>query len=304
VGWEKSLEELDLDLDEELGSEDLESKLNFDRELERDAVVGADVLQNYAEADWWNWKGGSTLFFWRWPEGEQRRAARDGMNPWIQGPLPRFEKRAKKPSPEKHHKILLNFVKFLQRKYVRFKRRVKNLSDYFDVPKDDDIRMVFNVMGCGLNEATWAPNFRLLTARTATRVLDFDYKTVDINSGEMFLNFPPAEAFREYSGIDLEPFRDDLADLMRVGNCNVNPEDAEEEDEQQREELRQLWARWKRCWMGFKSSPFYAVRFYYWADEFVRGNWQANNKPLWWDEVKLNLAGDPSYDPTFPEVMK
>jgi hypothetical protein len=163
----------------------------FDRELQKDAAVGADVLQNYAEADWWNWQGGSTLFFWRWPEGEQRHAARDGMKPWIKGRLPRFERRAKKPPSKKHHKILPKFVKFLKRKYVRFKRRVKSLSEYFDVPKGDDIQMVFNGTGCGLNEAAWAPNFWLPTSKSATRVLDFDYKTVNIDLGEIF-ELPPS----------------------------------------------------------------------------------------------------------------
>jgi hypothetical protein len=56
--------------------------------------------------------------------------------------------------------------------------------------------------------------------------------------------------------------------------------------------------------MRFTPSPFYAMRFYYWADDFVKGNRRDKENPLRWDVIKLNIAGDPSFDPTFPEVMK
>jgi hypothetical protein len=87
------------------------------------------------------------------------------------------------------------FEKFLRRGYVRLKRRVQSLTDYFRVPKGDDIRIVFNGTSCLLNQVSWAPNFWLPTSRSATRILDFGYKTVGIDVGEMFLNFPLADSF-------------------------------------------------------------------------------------------------------------
>ncbi len=33
----------------------------------KDVDVGLDILRKGMEADWWNWSGGSTLIFWRWP---------------------------------------------------------------------------------------------------------------------------------------------------------------------------------------------------------------------------------------------
>jgi hypothetical protein len=57
--------------------------------------------------------------------------------------------------------------------------------------------------------------------------------------------------------------------------------------------------------MGLEPNPFMAVRFYYyWAEEFVKGNRRERDNPLRWDHVKLNLSGHPEYDPTFPRVMK
>jgi hypothetical protein len=50
-------------------------------ELLQDATAGMSVLSKICNASWWDWSRGSTLVFWRWPEGEQRRASRDGMDP-------------------------------------------------------------------------------------------------------------------------------------------------------------------------------------------------------------------------------
>jgi hypothetical protein len=184
--------------------------------------------------------------------------------------------------------------KFLQRRYVQLKRRVRSLTEYFRVPKGDDIRIVFNGTSCFLNSVLWAPNFWLPTSRSATRFLDFDYKTVDIDLGEMFLNFPVAETFQEYSRIDLTPFKSEIKEMKSFGRSKAFKQDLSE----------QIWGRWERCWMDFRPSPFYTVWFYYWAEEFVQGNRHDSKNPLRWDKIRLNLPGDPYFDPTFPEVIK
>jgi hypothetical protein len=56
--------------------------------------------------------------------------------------------------------------------------------------------------------------------------------------------------------------------------------------------------------MGFRPSPYYGARFYYWAEEFARGNRKDSDNPLRWDSVKLNLPGDLKWNPAFPRVMK
>jgi hypothetical protein len=53
-------------------------------------------------------------------------------------------------------------------------------------------------------------------------------------------------------GIDLTPFKEAL------GCVNLRAKEFE--------------TRWERCWMGFRPSPYYTVRFYYWAEEFAWGN--------------------------------
>jgi hypothetical protein len=47
--------------------------------------------------------------------------------------------------------------------------------------------------------------------------LDFGYYFVDLDLGDMFLNFPLAEGLRQESGIDPTMFKEDLKDLLATG---------------------------------------------------------------------------------------
>jgi hypothetical protein len=108
---------------------------------------------------------------------------------------------------------------------------------------------------------------------------------VDIDLGEMFLNFPLHESLQKFSGVNFSHYSTSLRDPLK-SPCQKD------------------LVHWTRCWMGLKPSPFMAVRFYYWAEEFAKGNRREKGNHLRWDHVKLNLPGDPAYDPTKPRVMK
>jgi hypothetical protein len=56
--------------------------------------------------------------------------------------------------------------------------------------------------------------------------------------------------------------------------------------------------------MGMRPSPYNAVRHYYWAEEFARGDPAKDGNPLAFDQVILNLPGMVLYDPALPKVMK
>jgi hypothetical protein len=43
-------------------------KIRTNEELRRDLDAGRDALERGMKASWWNWDGGSSLFFWRWPK--------------------------------------------------------------------------------------------------------------------------------------------------------------------------------------------------------------------------------------------
>jgi hypothetical protein len=132
------------------------------------------------------------------------------------------------------------------------------------------------------NSSLWAPNFWLPTARSAAQVLDYNYYSVDLDLGEMFLNFPFHPTLQEYSGIDLIPYK------AALGYTCHGP----------------LQLRWARTWMGARPSPFTAVVFYYLGEDFVRGNRLDQKNPFCWDHIRRNLPGSTDYDPTKPRVMK
>lgn len=102
----------------------------------------------------------------------------------------------------------------------------------------------------------------------------------------MSLNFPIPTILREYSGVDLSPFREALKDIMKTKFSS------------------RLWVCWVRCWMDLRQSPYMAISFYYWAEELARGNWRDKKNQLMWDEVVLNLPGDPVFDPAMSRVYK
>jgi hypothetical protein len=262
-------------------------------DLLRDANAGQRVLSQMCNCSWWDWSQGSTLLFWRWPSGEQRRASWDGMEAYLQAEPPSFQQRVKRPKQEAFELLLPKFQAILARGYVVSNQDATELTeledfimsfiDYFGVPKADDVQVVYNGASCGLNDTVWAPNFWLPTAKSAARVLNFDYCCVDLDLGKMFLNFPLPMLFCRFSGIDLSPFKDRLG-FKHVSN-----------------QAFQLC--WERCWMGFQPSPYYSTRFN-WAEEFARGDGREKLNPLRWDEVRLNLPGDKVFDPTLPRVMK
>ena len=122
------------------------------------------------------------------------------------------------------------------------------------------------------------------------RVLSYNYEVVDIDLGEMFINFPSVYFFQEFSGVDLSPMIPDLLKIFpELKHKVIN---------------NRLTAIWTRDWMGFKSSPYWAAKYYYLAEEFVRGDDQDLENPLFWDKVSLNLLGNPDYNPAYPNVIK
>ena len=257
----------------------------------RDLRAGILGLHTYMRSSFFSWDGGSQLLFWRWNKS-LRDVARSGFQPCILSALPKSNKRAKKPKSVIFEKILSKVIKAIDRGYMTVSPRkdIKNLIDYFGVDKGaSDIRVVFNGTSCGLNDAVWAPNFWLPTAKSMVRILGYNYSPVDLDLGEMFLNFPLSPKLIPYSGIDLSPFKKRIKSHFPCLPLEEGPD---------------LFATWNRDWMGFKPSPEWSCRFYYLAEEFVRGNEKDLENPLYWKKVILNLMGNFDYNPAMPNVYK
>jgi len=108
---------------------------------------------------------------------------------------------------------------------------------------------------------------------------------VDLDLGEMFLNFPLPEWIQKFLGVRMEAIEEHFNNMD--GHHKV-----------------QFFEAWTRCLMGFGPSPFLAIHFYYHGEEFIIGNPRNKISALQWDKVVLNCPGSRSFDPRFPWVYK
>ena len=280
---------------EHLGGEERSkviSELNLPKyvNLKFDIECGIQVLSSYQNSSFFGWDNGSTLIFWRWNHYLQHYA-KSGFPAQLKSKLPTNFRYSRKPKKEVHDKLFSKIKKGIQRNYLKITSRtkIKNLIDYFAVPKAEDIRMVQNGSSCGLNEATWSSNFWLPNSSSMIRVLGFNYKAVDIDLGEMFLNFPLDSKLVEFSGMDITPFIKEI----KTSFPGTKLPDGD-----------RVFVTNTRCWMGLRPSPEWSCRFYYLAEEFVRGDERSQKNPLFWDKLILNLIGSPDYNPSMPNVFK
>jgi len=144
------------------------------------------VLSCLDKSDFWEWKGGSVLFFWRW--GPVLREARDGFPIRDPGSLAKYKRRQRRLEPDIARKLaekihdqrVKGYIEQLETSAGEPDQPISDV-DYFPVPKTEcpvtgkrlDIRVVYNGTSSGLNEAVWAPNFWLPTPNTALRHLDY-----------------------------------------------------------------------------------------------------------------------------------
>jgi hypothetical protein len=249
--------------------------------LKADRAAVADVVTRVANASYWDWDGGSTLIFWRWPK-EFRLRARDGVPVFINSEtLPMYRKHQPKPKdPVKAEMVRSKLAKVRDRSYIE-PGVVWSLTGFFDVPKagDTDIRLVYDASKCGLNDAVWAPNYFNASPDSLFNRLEPGTFMGDIDIGEFFLNFPLDQRIRKYAGVDLTPY---------FGQ----------------EKTGLIWERWGRCLMGFKPSPYNTAMSFGWAEEIIRGNPRDRSLPFQWDYIDCNLPGSPTFNPSLPWVAK
>jgi hypothetical protein len=211
-----------------------EKGIEFDKRAYAPDLAAIDYA---LQSDWWEWKGGSAPFFWRWPT-HCMNESRDGLPPRFIGPPPSYRRPQRVPADkETIEKIQTKLEKFRWRGYIS-KGAVDSLMSLFEVSKGlTDIRIVFDGTACGLNEVLWAPWFRLPTVKMMFRSLDVGYWSADNDFGEMLYNFWLHETLRNLCGVDLTRiFREDMTESQKV-----------------------LWEQWNRAPMGLKPSPYQAV---------------------------------------------
>jgi hypothetical protein len=116
----------------------------FDSDQQHDRVAGRDCIRKAILADFWDWAGGSRLFFWRWPK-ELRTWARDVHPIYINGPLPQYTRnQPKEPNPETKARVRAKLQKFIDLGYCLLlaKFYLDMAQCFTHVPKDIKIRKI------------------------------------------------------------------------------------------------------------------------------------------------------------------
>jgi hypothetical protein len=252
----------------------------------KDLKAAREVALRSSRATWFEWADGSAPVHWKWPAWYQP-VARDGLPVWFRE-APKQWRRPQPPgaSAQIHELMKAKLGKVRERRYVQGSSDIHSLISFFAVPKgEDDVRMVYDGTKSGLNDCIWVPRFPLPTVGTHLRAVESGTFMGDMDVGEMFLNFVLHESMQALCGIDLSEFFGDAAG-KRAG------------------EPKLLWERWVRAAMGLKSSPYQAVQGMLVVKEVILGNRRDPENVFRWDNIRMNLPGSETYDPSLPWVSK
>ena len=252
-------------------------------------ISGATNALFYTDnTNFFEYLSGSKTFYFRFPVFHQKMI-RDGATLYFEKPGPKLSpwklERAQPnfPDPGVKEEVRKKVLKVKRRRYIVGTTRldVASIIKYFAVPKgEEDWRVVYDATASGLNECVWAPSFWLPTVDSLVRALNEDSWMADRDIGDMFLNFELHHKAWNYVGVDLAPVMDDTEkrDLQR-------------------------WHHWVRLLMGFRPSPYCAIKSNLVAEEVIRGDRRDPHNAFHWDHIELNLPG-PDYVPTKSWVMK
>ena len=249
-------------------------------ESAHEVAAGRDCIQRTTEADWWEWRGGSSLLFWRWPS-YARSLALHGHPPWFISNPPQYKvPQRPEPDPVQCEKIRSKLDAPISKRYITA-GTVCSLTSYFSVPKgESDLQLVYDATKSGLNSSLWMPNFQLPSSETLTDLLSLTSWMGDLDIGEHFHNFPLHERLQVYCGIDVRPYYNTAT----------------------QKQGKTMWLCWAQCMMGLRPSPYNTIQSTHLAYEVANGcRWDSKNA-LQWNRVVLNLPGDSQYNPVHPWV--
>ena len=172
--------------------EELKNKCSASGELEKDLSSGRDAISRARGSSFWEWDKGSTPCFWRW-QPEVGKDNRDGTTKlYVRGTLPNFRKPQTLPKEASITDKVMAKVNKVNKVmpaslYIAI-RLVLSLSSFFTVSKgDEDIRIVYHLTACGLNEALWAPSFWMPTINNVLDCACASSWFGDVDAAEMFL---------------------------------------------------------------------------------------------------------------------
>ena len=84
---------------------------------------------------------------------------------FVKGKLPQFSKKQRMPMEELECDMVKREIEKVRNRRCITSGTVLGLTSFFRVPKEEsDIRLVYDLTACGLNEALWGPKFWITSA--------------------------------------------------------------------------------------------------------------------------------------------
>jgi len=244
----------------------------------------SNILWHASEATWFEYTSGSQIHYFRFPPFYQLMA-KEGVRVYFEKAGPTSKSAQQNIGDEGlRAQVKKKLEKVVNRRYIiEAAITLKSLIKYFSVQKgDDDIRMVYDATANELNDAVWTPSFWLPTVDSMIRALDSNSFMMDCDIGEQFLNYPLHRDVWPYTGLDLGPIL----------------------SEKDLGEGKARWYHWVRMLMGFKPSPYIAVKMTLIAEEVIRGDRHDEENPFQWTTIRTNLPGSDDYDPRVSWISK
>jgi hypothetical protein len=264
-------------------------------EDEANRLSMVDCITRLTNSDWWTWKAGSRLHFWRWPE-VWRIEARDGAKGFHHSP---------RPDPRLHWPTLAAGEKWMQdldaAKLEKLVRRgyLETGRVYHTIPRfsilkvppgpdpelePGDIRVVWDLKKNGVNGTMYTPGFAMPTLGTYLRRIETGTFAGDFDVGEQFHIYQLHESERAWHGAEIPR---ELVNRLRAESIEVDH-----------------IMRWCRLPFGWQASPYQALRMLARLFEMGKGRPEDASSAFSWHRTKLNLPGMDDYDPSRPCVMK
>jgi hypothetical protein len=248
-------------------------------------LAGLQASVYARHSDWWEWKGGSKIFFWRLPEKYVKEAYEELPPCFVEDLLTSMGKQPAYTDENVRQKVKEKVEAVIKKGYIVWSSptAIRSLMYMFNVPKGTtDVRMMYGGSKSGLNDASWAPWFCLPMVESMTRGLLPGYWCVNNDYGEQFLNFNLHKDLQPYCGVD-------LSQLLL---------------EEVRDVMGQILGVWSRNAMGLKPSPYGSVKGVLRAKPVITGDWKIKSNPFHWEKVAMNMPGDESYNARMPWIQK
>lgn len=148
-------------------------------QTESEWIKGSDALIRAFQSSWWEWKDGSSPFYWRWPSWYHAFIG-DGITFPFRHPPQKYKVPQRDIDDSRRKRLVMEkLFKVLDRRYMGT-GVVRSLTAFFDEPKGtDDIWMVYDGTVNGFNDSIEVPRFGLPTLRRHLQAIDPEFHMVD-----------------------------------------------------------------------------------------------------------------------------